>query len=275
MKSMTLYLASALALPPMLAAEDTRPVSGIMDNSFLVEEAYNQEAGVVQHITTAAYSRDRATGESRWDFSFTQEWPFLSQRHQLSYTLPYGRVHSGGSTVRGLGDVLLNYRYQAIFDEKTLMAFAPRVSLVVPSGNVDRGLGDGSTGVQVNLPFSTTIGDRWFVHLNAGTTMLPNADSADGAALRHYNAGASVIYAATLTTHAMLEFVTTWPQQFDRPGRSNRRPEVILSPGLRHAINRPHDLQIVLGLAAPIGLSRPAPDYGVYLYASFEHPFGH
>ena len=30
--------------------EDPRPAKGIQDNSFLIEEAYNQESGVVQHI---------------------------------------------------------------------------------------------------------------------------------------------------------------------------------------------------------------------------------
>ena len=34
-------------------AQESRPIDGIADNSFLIEEAYNQEAGVVQHIFTA------------------------------------------------------------------------------------------------------------------------------------------------------------------------------------------------------------------------------
>lgn len=32
--------------------------------------------------------------------------------------------------------------------------------------------------------------------------------------------------------------------------------------------------QAVGGLAAPIGLNGNAPDYGVFLYLSFEHGFG-
>jgi hypothetical protein len=30
---------------------------------------------------------------------------------------------------------------------------------------------------------------------------------------------------------------------------------------------------MVLGLAVPIGLTSESPDYGVYLYFSFERPF--
>ena len=39
-----------------LAPQRRRPIEVIEDNSFLIEEAYNQEPGVVQHIFTAAYT---------------------------------------------------------------------------------------------------------------------------------------------------------------------------------------------------------------------------
>src|SRR5947207_12032333 len=78
--------------------ESRRPVEGIMDNSFLIEEAYNQEAGVVQHIFNGLYSFNRFTGvgEKRADLSFTQEWPVYGQTHQFSYTIPYGAVREAG-----------------------------------------------------------------------------------------------------------------------------------------------------------------------------------
>src|SRR5262245_17587450 len=47
------------------------PEPPIADNSFLIEEAYNQEAGVVQHISV--FQRDWRS--SAWAYSFTQEWP--------------------------------------------------------------------------------------------------------------------------------------------------------------------------------------------------------
>ncbi len=52
----------------------------IQDNSFLVEEAYNQEPGVVQTIQT--YTRLAGTGD--WAYSLTQEWPVPDIRNQLS-----------------------------------------------------------------------------------------------------------------------------------------------------------------------------------------------
>ena len=38
--------------PDPLAAQEASSTQPIADNSFLIEEAYNQEAGVVQHIST-------------------------------------------------------------------------------------------------------------------------------------------------------------------------------------------------------------------------------
>ena len=69
---------------------------GIQDNSFLVEEAYNQNSGVVQHINNFT----RYWNSKDWVYTFTQEWPVPGdERHQLSYTLP---VQHAGS-FRGSG----------------------------------------------------------------------------------------------------------------------------------------------------------------------------
>src|SRR4249920_3324386 len=62
----------------------------IQDNSFLVEEAYNQERRVVQHISTFS----RMWNSKDWSYSFTQEWPGLRNwRHQFSYT--FVGMHAG------------------------------------------------------------------------------------------------------------------------------------------------------------------------------------
>ena len=48
----------------------------------------------------------RAT--ATWGGNFTQEWPVPGMTHQLSYTLLF--ASNGEAT--GIGDVLLNYRFQ-------------------------------------------------------------------------------------------------------------------------------------------------------------------
>ncbi len=74
--------ADAQSAAPSQPAEPESPFK-IADNSFLVEEAFNQEAGVFQNIFGAA----RLGG--KWGMTFTQEWPVASQTHQLSYTVAY------------------------------------------------------------------------------------------------------------------------------------------------------------------------------------------
>src|SRR5688572_31529334 len=101
-----------LAIP--VAAQD-KP---IQDNSFLLEEAYNQEPGVVQHISFFTRAFDGG-----WVYTFTQEWPAPSQKHQLSYTVI--GMDPGEGLTAGLGDLVLNYRYQLLGSGDTKTAFAP------------------------------------------------------------------------------------------------------------------------------------------------------
>ncbi|PYP40076.1 MAG: hypothetical protein DMD48_04640, partial [Gemmatimonadetes bacterium] len=110
------------------AVAQSRPIA---DNSFLMEEAYNQERGVVQHIS----AWQRALRSTAWAFTFTQEWPLASQTHQLSYTVPLQRTARPSST--GLGDAALNYRYQ-LRRAAARVAIAPRLSLIVPTGSAAR-----------------------------------------------------------------------------------------------------------------------------------------
>ncbi|RQW77072.1 MAG: transporter, partial [Geobacter sp.] len=136
------FVITLMAAGTTLAAEEVRE---IQDNSFLIEEAYNQEDGVIQHIQAFQYFKG-----DNWQYTFTQEWPVPGQTHQLSYTIPAERIKVDGQDDAGIGDVALNYRYQAVL--KDGIAFAPRLSLILPTGDRKKGLGTGTVGYQVNLP---------------------------------------------------------------------------------------------------------------------------
>ena len=88
---------SAVLVPLTFAQIDAR----IQDNSFLIEEAYNQEFGFVQHISNFIYLADSRD----WAYTFTQEWPITGIRHQLSYTLIALRQGSFSSQGARFGDV--------------------------------------------------------------------------------------------------------------------------------------------------------------------------
>src|SRR5437867_2660866 len=271
--SISAALLALISAWPVIAAE--RNVEGVLDNSFFIEEAYNQEPGVVQHIFNAVYGFRPANGsdEHDFDFAFTQEWPLFSQTHQFSYTLLYSFSEIGRHEENGFGDMLLNYRYQAWFETNTLTAFAPRFSLILPTGDAKRGFGNDTVGYQWSLPFSTTLGDFWFAHANAGLTFLPDAGPAPRHDLLGYNLGASLIYAATPTLNFMLEWIGIWKDSPDHTGRVGQEFSSLISPGVRRAFNFPGGSQFVVGLGVPIGLTRSAPDIGAFLYLSFEHSF--
>jgi len=256
--------ASAPAIGTARAEDDPRPAAGIQDNSFLIEEAYNQEAGVVQHIgTLQRHRRD-------WFFGFTQEWPFTTQTHQVSYTIPYSWLRSDGQHAQGVGDITFHYRYQALTESATTPAFAPRLSLIVPTGSRSKGLGDGSLGLEVLLPFSKIVSDRVTLHANAGMTHLLDVE---GHSPTSFLLGGSAIYAVTRDFNFMLEGLVEWTESVNDARELERETTFTLSPGFRKAFNFPDDKQVVVGFATPITFSRDRTDVGLFFYASLEHRF--
>ena len=263
-----------------VAAAEERPIDVIEDNSFLIEEAYNQEVGVVQHIFTAIYNND--SRNRGWNFNFTQEWPVFSQDHQFSYSVPSSHFIDGADRIYGIGDILLNYRYQALEEDDVKPAFAPRFSLILPTGNRNRGTGNGVVGYQWSLPFSKKLAARFATHANFGLTYLPGMraplDGSTGVlspkrSLVSYNLGASAIFAILPRLHLMLEWVGPFEESINDRGKATRDFMPILSPGFRAAVVNEEKLQVVVGAAAPIGLNRKADNVGALLYLSIEHNF--
>jgi hypothetical protein len=250
------------SLVPLFADEPL--AKGIQDNSFFVEEAYNQEPGIVQHIINVPAFFTQ--GDKEVSFVFTQEWPIFTQTHQFSYTIPYTFTESEND----FEDIRLNYRLQALMEGERTPAFTPRFSLVTPSGDVSKGFGHDRLGYETNLPFSKIVSNRVTLNFNAGGALFPDVNDRD---LWNYNLGGSVIYAVNRDFNLMLEAVAFWEEDVDAARRIDRTVTALLSPGARYAFNCPNDLQIVVGAATPIGLTSDSPDWGLFFYLSFEHPF--
>lgn len=215
----------------------------IVDNSFLVEESFNQESGVFQNIFTWTRGRDGV-----WEASFTQEWPAPDLSHQFSYTIPFSSI--GGVT--GIDDVLINYRYQLLVEGARRPAVSPRISVIVPTG-IDRDAGgSNSVGLQVNVPASKQFGNL-YVHANGGFTWLPDVDSTPHAA-------AGGIWRVTSMFHVLIEAVVELGDA------------VTLSPGFRRGWNFGRH-QIVFGAAAPVTTADGRSTVALLTYLSYELPF--
>lgn len=257
---------SAAAATPAWAQGNPPPP--IADNSFLLEEAYNQEKGVIQHISAF----QRSWGSSSWAYLFVEEWPAGGQKSQLSISVPIERT-AGPSAVTGIGDVLLNYRWQAAGTEGNL-SVAPRASLILPTGSVDNGFGAGTVGLQVNLPVSVTHGPKLVTHWNAGATLIPSARNvaSSRATTTDLSLGASAILRVHPNVHLMLETAWSSTQVVIGPGLTATGRSWVVNPGIRWAHNFENGLQIVPGVSFPIGIGPSSGDNGLFLYVSFEHP---
>ena len=238
----------------------------IQDNSFLLEEAYNQEAGVVQHIS--AFQRSSNGG---WGYSFTQEWPLGGILHQLSYTVPLEHADGLGT---GLGDLAINYRYQLAGSPEARTVMAPRLTILLPTGREERDRGSGGIGIQGNLPVTLLLSDRLVTHWNLGATVTPSAKNAvaNEATTLDLNLGASAIWLVRPALNAVIEALWLSEASVVGMGQSQREETILLNPGLRVAFDIGR-LQIVPGFAYTIGLSPGSAEDGVFFYLSFEHPF--
>lgn len=262
----------ALLLPWPVLAQTTVPGGPdqgkgrpfeIIDNSFLVEEAFNQERGVFQNI----FGFQRSDGV--WDFAFTQEWPFTSQRQQLSYTVPL----AGFSGSTAFGDVMIHYRYQALTEGPGLPAVSPRLSVILPTGATE--FTQDSVGFQGNIPLSKQRGD-FYLHANAGLTWYPHAPvlfaEEDHVSLLSPFLGGSAIYRVRPMFNVMVESVIEF-EQLARPDGSKTRETIFtLSPGARGGWNI-GDHQMIVGAAVPITWADSATNAGMLLYFSYELPF--
>jgi hypothetical protein len=262
-KYMTISFALIFSAAGVCLAEEAAPIA---DNSFLIEEAYNQESRVVQHIS--AFNFDNETDS--WEYTFTQEWPLKSQKHQLSYTVP-AISYVDGSRRTGIGDILVHYRYQLVAGATT--SFSPRLSVSIPIGDRSKGLTTRSVGLQANLPVSIRVGDAMVTHLNLGTTYIPSehVGAGNSETTTSFNYGGSVIYLLSPKFNLMLELAG---ESVEIVGTGNSREEsLFINPGLRFALDFESGLQIVPGIGFPIGVGPSEDSKGVFLYVSFEHPF--
>ncbi len=253
------------------AAASAKPEPPIQDNSFLVEEAYNQEDGVIQHISFVQVLNTH-------DVVYTQtdEWPLRSLKHQLSVTAAFDESGNYRAFGPGWGDTALNYRYQLMGSGETRLAIAPRLSMLLPTGDSGAGRGYGGWGLQTNLPISLQLNRYLVTHWNAGVTWIPSAQDSQHqhATLVNPNLAESTVWLVKPRFNALCEVVWTNNATVVASGQVIRQQALYVSPGVRWAYNFKSGLQIVPGVGVPLGLMGATGQRGAIFYLSFEHPFG-
>jgi hypothetical protein len=252
---MTLALAAGanFAPAPALPAQELSPP--LADNSLLIEEAYNQERGVVQHVLL--FVREQRTGS--WTLGFTQEWPAWSSRHQVSFSIPLVHPPDPGLAA-AFGDVLLHYRYQLI---SGTVAVAPRLTLLVPTGSAAHSATAHVLGVQAAVPVSFKLSTRLSAHLNVGASTLPSVSQFDGFT------GASLVYFLQPRLNLLLEALAVTSRGSDG-GWSHGTVTVA---GVRWGHDLPGGVQVVPGFGWGFGTGLRRDAGGPIAYLSLEHRF--
>jgi hypothetical protein len=254
----------------------------IEDNSMLIEEAFNQEAGIIQHISNFAFSG------GNFGYNYTQEIPLADVKHQFSFGVSYASLKKPENLsqftknylTNGLGDVFLNYR-PMIWGKNDWALVIPRFTVIVPTGNSRYGLGTGGWGGQFNLAVTKRLNSKITTHYNAGYTLFTQADhytyEADGTPVLAYeknigtkNIGASAIWLAKPKFNLMVEYVAYFGKEMQDDGSTTNLNTSILNPGFRFAIDI-GKVQIVPGAGLPINFANGAFDgTGGFIYLSIE-----
>lgn len=254
-------------------AQETPAVKGLPPlrvNSFLVEEAYTQEEGIVEHIGAFRFSRDGTS-----EYILTQEWPLFSAKHQISFALPLQRgvIASGRET--GLGDVEVSYGYQLLGDDRSRLFVSPRLTARLPTGDEEHGRGGGAPGVEVSLPASFTLSQSVVAHWVSGVSYTPSAKNARGdeANVVGYDLGASLVWMTHPNFGLLLGASWEGAEEVDGARETSRSNGLFIAPGVRGTVALASGLQLAPGLAVPIGVGPSSGERAMWLFLSVEHPF--
>ena len=241
----------------------------IEDNSFLLEEAYNQTWGAYQFIQTYQTFERSDT----YAYSFQNEIPITDKVHQFSYVIPYQRAE--GIEHGAVGDITLNYRWQPLNKDGFLLA--DRFGLIVPTGRVDKGAGAGVYGFEFMQAATLTVSDYWMSHWNFGFSVLPNAKTESitkRRTLTSFKTGASVIYSLKDNMDFVLEGLLESAQGLAEDGTKVNETAFTFNPGLRYAIDYEwNEMQMVPGISFPVELLNTPHEHGILFYLSLEPKF--
>ena len=270
---------------------DTIPIQGsylyygqpiIEDNSMLIEEAFNQDIGSMQHISNLSFKNGNLI------YSYQQEIPLAGVKHQLSFGVSYASLKGGerlpagenSFLANGVGDIYINYR-PLLWGKNDWALVIPRFTLIIPTGNARYGSGSGGWGGQVNMAVTKRLHPKVITHYNAGYSFINSADyytyAGDGTPVAKYeknlpskNMGASAIWLVRPRFNLMLEFTSTF-STIPQTGRSVDKNNIsIISPGFRFAIQI-DKVQIVPGLGVPFSFRNGLFDgTGGLIYLSIE-----
>lgn len=251
--------------------KDEKPDDRLLQsNGLLVDTAYHQEDGEVQHSLTFSLSR-----EDGWASAVSQEWPLFSEKHQVSFSLPADLLVKRPDGSRGVGDFTLEYSYFLLGNNESRITVSPGVGVSLPTGSVSKGLGAGGAGASFKLPISVMLTRRFASNSTVEFGYVPSARNTDGDHfhIRNYELGQSFVWFARPKFNVLVEAVWERSRATNGGGFTEIESDAFLSPGVRWAHVFQNGVSLIPGVAVPVGVGTSRGDRGIFFYLAVEHRF--
>lgn len=150
----------------------------------LTDDVATAEQGGFELETAGTWSRD-SSAEGRavaGELGLALTWG-LGSALDLGVCTSYARVDADHAVQRGAADSYVALKWRFLETEFLKLAVVPYLAL--PSGDEDKGLGNGRLSFGANLVASRTLAAGWNVNANAGWDHINRAPAYDSPQQRH------------------------------------------------------------------------------------------
>ncbi|HEX8432076.1 MAG TPA: hypothetical protein VF625_12335, partial [Longimicrobium sp.] len=150
----------------------------------------------------------------------------------------------------------LGYRYKIIGGEDEPLTITPGVEATAMRGE--------KVEFEAALPVSYAFGRGWTSNSNVGVSFTPGDDEVS------FTVGEGIMRRVGRSLNLMVEALYS-SEESPIPG-DETEGGVFVIPGFQYAFDLSPRVQLVPGVAVPIGLGKAEGERGLFLYLSIEHP---
>jgi hypothetical protein len=270
------------------------------DYAFFAGGPYTQLKNSIQVIHALGYGTRRfsvpagSRNEDELLFFLRTEWGF-TDRLELDVITPGAgsRERVSGSTVSsdyGFADSVIGLRYRLLTEENSPLTLTMGPQVILPTGSVRRGTGNGSAGFAWDVSAAKDWGGPVFLFSSMNYSMLPSADDTTPGSTRNFTLhGAEWATAVGLRAlehrvngnhhdvHVFLEGGGAWGHEVEpgiAVGTRQSALSWVVAPGVRYGFLTSRKTLVEIGVSVPIGLGPNGPKRGVVIQFQFERVFG-
>ena len=140
----------------------------------VTEKAFPEDEAVLT-VTTATEGNGAVTPELVYERRF-------GSRNQIEIKVPFSfKGRDGGHRHGGIGDLALGYKRNLFYSLETGSIFSAATEVILPSGNEERGFGQGVTIFEPFVAFGQMFPSDGFLHFQAGFEIPADRDRTDAA----------------------------------------------------------------------------------------------